>query len=972
MPAQGGELVYESGEWEVDLAHRELRVRGVPVPLGARAFEIIEVLVQSAGETLTKNVLMSRVWPGAIVEDNTLQFHISAIRKALGADRGMLKTAPGRGYRLLGAWTVQQVSAPSQDSIDLEPSRGPAEPFQTNLPAAASNLVGRTLAVQRLRGLLSAHRVVTLTGPGGIGKTRLALEAARGLFPSFLGDVLLVELVSLSDRDLVPSAVASVLGLKLGGDQISAAAVSRAIGGKKLLLVLDNCEHVIDGAARLAEAIVLACPRTTVLATSREILQIEGECAYRVPPLDVPPLDDEEPDNILEHSAVQLFVTRTRTLRSDYSPNRDDLPAIAAICRHLDGIPLAIEFAAARSATLGLRYVASRLDDRFTLLTDGHRTALPRQQTLRATLDWSYELLPDPEKCLLNRLAVFAGGFSLEAATAVMSDTDNVASAVVDGIANLVAKSLVTYDGSEPVSRWYLLETIRTYAIEKLIEAGNLEQAERRRAEFFRDLFVTAAPGSSPQFATGEIARYAREIDNVRASIDWCFSPSGDKAIGVALTAAYAPVWLNLSLTAELAERAERALERPDSDLNLDARLRMELLIALGNSLVITLGSVERTGIVLSAALDLAESLRDLDAQVRALWTLWALHFNTGDYRAAQSAAERFSRIVSRTGDQGVVAVADRITGYTMQYLGQHREAQNCFESVLGLSIAAEARQQKAWFLYDQRVLARAILARSLWLRGFADQAKNVAQASLAEAQGTGDKLTLCFVLALAVCPVALSTGDLATAERSLTVLMETATRQSFTRYVTVGRCLEGALLIKRREFEKGSALLRSTLDAGEKTGWRGGYSGYLGILAQGIAGTGQITKALATVDQALTRADRGGERWFLAELLRAKGELLLQVTAGDQSAAEHCFSEAIEIARQQGALFWKLRGAMSIARLRIKQDRQNVALQALAPVYDEFTEGFETADLRAARTLLESLSSHCVGAGRKLPLPPV
>src|ERR1700692_1596462 len=220
VPAQQPRRVYESGEWGVDLARRELRARGAAVPIGNRAFEIIEVLVRSAGELVTKNDLTARLWPGAIVEDNTLQFHISAIRKALGPDRGMLKTASGRGYRLIGSWTLRQESATSADSIDLEPVRSSGEPFQTNLPAAPSGLNARTIAVQHLRGLLSAYRVVTLTGPGGIGKTRLALEVARGLFPSFQGDVRLVELVSLSDPGLVPTAVAGVLGLELGGKGI--------------------------------------------------------------------------------------------------------------------------------------------------------------------------------------------------------------------------------------------------------------------------------------------------------------------------------------------------------------------------------------------------------------------------------------------------------------------------------------------------------------------------------------------------------------------------------------------------------------------------------------------------------------------------------------------------------------------------------------------------------------------------------
>jgi len=224
--AKGRRLVYESGEWEIDLARRELRGHGAPVAIGGRAFDIIEALVQSAGELVTKNDLMGRVWPGAIVEDNTLQFHISAIRKALGPDRGMLKTASRRGYRLTGAWRPGQVSSSSVDSIDLEPLRRSAEPFQTNLPAAASELIGRTFAVQHLRDLLCAYRVITLTGPGGIGKTALALELARSLVPAFDGDRWLVDLVSLSDPALVPSVVAGVLGLKLGSDEISLIAMT--------------------------------------------------------------------------------------------------------------------------------------------------------------------------------------------------------------------------------------------------------------------------------------------------------------------------------------------------------------------------------------------------------------------------------------------------------------------------------------------------------------------------------------------------------------------------------------------------------------------------------------------------------------------------------------------------------------------------------------------------------------------------
>ncbi len=287
MAEQGPRAVYAAKEWEIDLDRRELRSSGVSVPIGSRAFEILEVLVKSGGELVNKYHLIDRVWPGAVVEENTLHFHISAIRKALGADRVLLNTVSGRGYRLLGHWTIRKASRPEHRTD--HPERKPRQPFRSNVPIAGSALIGRSAARQHLLNVLSAYRVVTLTGPGGIGKSALALEVARSLFPTFEGDCWLVELASLSDPALVPSAVVPVLGLKIGGTVISAESVARAIGGEKLLLVLDNCEHLAEAAARLAEALVRMCPNASVLATSREILRIEGEYVYRVPPLDVPP-----------------------------------------------------------------------------------------------------------------------------------------------------------------------------------------------------------------------------------------------------------------------------------------------------------------------------------------------------------------------------------------------------------------------------------------------------------------------------------------------------------------------------------------------------------------------------------------------------------------------------------------------------------------------------------------------------------
>src|SRR6202161_704496 len=434
MSEASANLVYAYEQWEIDLGRRELRSRGIPVPLGGRAFEIVTVLVQSAAELVTKDHMMERVWPGAIVGEGTLHVHISAVRKALGQDRAMLKTASGRGYRLLGSWIPQQRDATAALVYSSLPSPSKSQPVN-NCPPLIPRLVGRAAAAQFVRDLVSAYRVVTLTGPGGIGKTSLAIKAVRYLLPAFEDGGWLVELASLSDPGLVPSTVASTLGLKLAGE-ISEESVARAVGGRHLLLVLDNCEHVIDAVANLAEALTRLCPRTTIVATSREVLRINGEAVYRVPPLEVPAVGQAAPDYIMQYSAVELFVARIKALNAGFSPTAGNLASIAAICRHLDGMPLAIELAAASAAALGIAQVSAGLRDRFALLTRGRRTVLPRQRTLRATLDWSYELLPETERQLLRRLAVFPGGFTVDSAAAVMTDTGFDASAVLDGIAN--------------------------------------------------------------------------------------------------------------------------------------------------------------------------------------------------------------------------------------------------------------------------------------------------------------------------------------------------------------------------------------------------------------------------------------------------------------------------------------------------------------------------------------------------------
>jgi predicted ATPase/DNA-binding winged helix-turn-helix (wHTH) protein len=939
-------------EWEVDLARRELRARGVPVPIGGRAFEIIEVLVQSAGELVTKNDLSARVWPGAIVEDNTLQFHISAIRKALGPDRKILKTASGRGYRLLGAWTSRQECTSSVASMDIEPMRSPAEPFQTNLPAAASELIGRTNAVQHLRGLLSAYRVVTLTGPGGIGKTKLALEVARGFFPSFQGDVRLVELASLTNPGLVPTAVTGGLGLKLGGDEISSESVARAIGARKLLLVLDNCEHVIDAAAKLAETIVRRCPRTTILATSREILKIEGEYVYRVPPLDVPSSHDE-PGNILDHSAVQLFIATTRALCSDFSPNGENLPAIAAICRHLDGIPLAIDLAATRVAALGLQQVAAGLDDRLGMLTGGRRTALPRHQTLRATLDWSYELLPESERFVMRQLAVFAGDFTAEAVSSVAAGGEIAASEVICSLANLVTKSLVTLEAGSVIAHYRLHETTRAYALEKLAESGEFDQVARHHANYYRDLFDSAEIELDALPAPTWLTRYGRQIGQVRAALDWAFSPTGAAEVGVALTVGAVPLWVHLSLMEECRGRVEQALSGPVE--SRDARRDMQLYAALGAALFLTKGSCPEMVAAFARALEIAESLDDTDYRLRALWGSFMEHITSLRYRAALAVAEKFCTFAAKSTDPADGLVGDRLVGVALLALGDLEGARRHIERMLGRYVAKTSHIIR--YQFDQQLLAYSYRCRILWLLGFADQALASVESHLVAARASDHPYSLFSGLLQTACPLALLVGDLTLAERYIKALMDLSARHAVEMWTLGGRCFGGVLLIKSGSIGAGLELLRTAFARIPQGAFTLFYTPALAEIADALGRDGNAAEGLSIVDKALARSDSYEERWCVAELLRIKGELILREAAPHAAAAaEEHFLRSLDWARRQCALSWELRTSTSLAQLQRDQGRIAEARSLLQPVYDRFSEGFETADLKTAKAFLDSL----------------
>ena len=943
------EETFAFGSFRLIPAQRTLLEDGKPLRLGSRALDILVSLVENAGETIPKDHLIARTWPETVVDEGALRVHVAALRKALGDGRAgtrYIANVPGRGYSFV-APVAREQRQPATAPPDEAAVRG-------NLPASLTRIVGRDDTIAALTAQLAQRRFLTIVGPGGIGKTTVGVAIAEKVSASYEDGVWFTGLAPLPDPDLVTSALSTVLGISLpGANPISG--LAGWLRDKHALIVLDSCEHVIGAVAAIAETLLKAAARVSILATSREPLRAEGEWLHRLTSLELPPRSDNlTPDGVLQYSAVQLFNERAQAIIDGFALDDEDVAPVLEICHRLDGVPLALELAAARVDVFGVKGLAARLDDRFTVLTSGRRTALPRHQTLRAAMDWSYEVLPETEQLILRRVGVFQGDFTIDAAIAVATDDHIDDADVFEGVANLATKSLISTDISSEVTYHRLLDTTRAYALEKLSESADIERTRALHADYFRGLFE----GAEAEW----LADYGRQIDNLRAALDWAFSPAGDASIGVALTVAAVPLWTHLSLMEECRYRVDQALASLGQRDDRDKHREMQLAAALGAALMYTRGATPETRAAFERALEIADSLDDTDYRLRALWGLWVDRMNDGAVGDAMRLAERFSLLASRSADPIALPVGERTMGFALHFRGDQANARRHIERMFSSYVPEVHDRSIIRFQFDPWLTARMRFAVILWLQGYPDQATRTVESCINEALSINHAVTLCNAFAQGVCPIALLTGDLEAAERSVTVLLEHAERSGLSFWQADARCFQGVLLIRRGDVARGLDILRNALDEFSSAMSHTRYDAFLGELAQALGRLGDVPRGLAALDRALDRTERTEGRWYVAELLRIKGELvLLQSAPGAAAAAEGHFRQALDWARRQGALSWELRAATSLARLLSDQGRSADAIALLQPVYDRFTEGFGTPDLKAAEALLDALAEPTV-----------
>lgn len=887
---------------------------GETVEIGGRSFDLLVALTEQPGRVISKRELLKRVWADVVVDDGSLRFHMAGLRRLLGdGNEGVryIATQVGVGYAFV---------APVERSVSrgLEQGASPAArtfiSSSSNIPVRLPRLIGRERDVETLVARLADTPLFTIVGPAGVGKTSLAVEVGHRLAQQFDDQLAFVDFGLLENPAVVASMIAGAMGVAVHGEDPIAVILGHVRDGRFLLL-LDNCEHVIEQVAAIVERINGEAHRVRVLATSREPLRARGEHIHRLDALGYP----EDPsdltlDGLLAYPAVELFCERAAAADSSLAIDEDAARLIAGMCRRLDGMALPIELAAVRVATHGISATARQLGERLSLSWPGRRTARPRQQTLQATLDWSYDLLSKVEQIVLERLSIFVGPFSIDAALEVVADAQIGSDEVAVAVDELVSKSLIAADRSRGAVAYRLLEMTRSHAKDKLLARPEEFRAVARRHAGFVLSELELINGRDGEGVLDPKLLHQR-FGNIQSALDWIFSPDGDSKVAVRLAAASAPTFLSLSHLVECRTWCIRALAVMDN-AERETGIELELQAALGISLMFTRGNSESAGKALSRALGVATALEDHWNQLRILGCLHIFHERIGEYATARSYAQRAVEIAEMLGEPEAIGIAYSLSGISHHLAGDQTRARR----ELALSVEKSPPSQRGRTIrygFDHRNRSAIALARVMWLSGDAEQAAQIARQTVRDAGQLDHPVTLCIALIWSLA-VYVWMGELEKAEDALAAFSKCAEVNALGPYIAAAAGLRGELAVQRQHADGALGEIEESLSRLRAARYELLTTPFSIALARGLMLGARFSDAQDMIEATIARCDGIGERFAIQELLRLKAEIIRH-SDGDPEASETILMDALQLAQEQGALAWEHRIQADLAALSRK-----------------------------------------------------
>jgi predicted ATPase/DNA-binding winged helix-turn-helix (wHTH) protein len=929
------------------IPERQLLLKNeAPVRIGSRALDILTALVERSGDLVSKRELFSRAWPDTFVDESNLKVNVAALRRALGDGPGGAKyiaTVTGRGYRFVAPVQATEPAGEARTSAA-------ATTASQSLPTGAARIFGRRDAIDAILRDLEESKVVSIVGAGGIGKTTVAIAATHAVAKERADGAAFVDLATISDPQFVPTAIAYALGLGVtGGDPLSS--VVHALKLQQKILLFDNCEHLLPAVAAAVDRLARHLDDVRILATSREPLRLRGERVYRLRGLQCDPSESPAADEARKFPAVELFAARAAE-RSGYRLTDADAPAVAEICRRLDGNALAIELAATQAAVFSPAQILQMLDDSFRLLNLGPPGAPPRQQSLLATLDWSYSLLSEREAALLCAISVFAGAFTVDGATAVSNGRP---AEVLDTLAQLAAKSLLATDTTAEAIAYRLLETTRAYSIERLRVSGEEQAVRCRHAEHVCAVLEQAASEWSQRPAREWGAAYRHVVDDLRAALAWVGRHEANRSLRIRLTAAGLLLWNHFSLIEECRVHVSQAIEELDAAGLAGTAFEMKFKLWLGGSTMFMRGLEPQAIGALRRASEIANQIGDTDYRHRALLLIAAYELFTGQHDTAIRTLETFVSVAATT-DPSALPDGQTHLGILEIYVGRLQSSRQRLERLYKHDLQDLTDSRFARFLYVRNVDIGNVLSWAQWLTGSPDTATRTAAATVEQALKTKHELSLSNALAVAACPAFFLSGRYHECDRYVAMLDEQVMRHGIAIWRPTALFYRAALAHTQGDASSGTIDgLEQAIEEFRNVNYLARMPFYLSVLADALARRDRLADAGATIEAAFERAAAQNERWCVPELLRIRSSIL--AASGRPAEAETLLAQSMASALEIGALSWRLRAANDLAKLWRARSQADDARKMLLPIYGEFTEGFKTRDLVVAADLLASLA---------------